>query len=189
MEPRTITSAEERPDGTMHRQGWQTWNHAGGHSTRLAALFCARRQPYQRARALATLRSFISVRAATQGARVRESAALGDRRFISIIQFERQRFLIGSSPARSPFWHAAGRIRPAQNPEKPADALTAQFDRSPPIAFGLLVATAARSGRTGGGPTCRCRVLAWRVRPGSSAPWNIVYCSRCYVDSGHRFCR
>jgi flagellar biosynthesis protein FliO len=30
---------------------------------------------------------------------VRESAALGDRRFVSVIQFEHQRFLIGSSPA------------------------------------------------------------------------------------------
>lgn len=30
---------------------------------------------------------------------VRETAALGDRRFISVVQFERQRFLIGSSPA------------------------------------------------------------------------------------------
>ena len=30
---------------------------------------------------------------------VRETAALGDRRFISVIQFERQRFLIGSSPS------------------------------------------------------------------------------------------
>jgi flagellar biogenesis protein FliO len=30
---------------------------------------------------------------------VRETAALGDRRFISVIQFERQRFLVGSSPA------------------------------------------------------------------------------------------
>jgi flagellar biogenesis protein FliO len=30
---------------------------------------------------------------------VRESAALGDRRFVSVIQFERQRFLIGSSPS------------------------------------------------------------------------------------------
>jgi hypothetical protein len=29
---------------------------------------------------------------------VRETAALGDRRFVSVIQFERQRFLIGSSP-------------------------------------------------------------------------------------------
>lgn len=28
---------------------------------------------------------------------VRESAALGDRRFVSVVQFERQRFLIGSS--------------------------------------------------------------------------------------------
>jgi len=28
-----------------------------------------------------------------------ETAALGDRRFISVIQFERQRFLIGSSPS------------------------------------------------------------------------------------------
>jgi flagellar biogenesis protein FliO len=30
---------------------------------------------------------------------VRETAALGDRRFVSVIQFEQQRFLIGSSPA------------------------------------------------------------------------------------------
>ena len=30
---------------------------------------------------------------------VRETAALGDRRFVSVIQFERQRFLIGSSAA------------------------------------------------------------------------------------------
>jgi flagellar biogenesis protein FliO len=29
---------------------------------------------------------------------VRETAALGDRRFVSVIQFERQRFLVGSSP-------------------------------------------------------------------------------------------
>jgi len=30
---------------------------------------------------------------------VRETAALGDRRFVSVVQFERQRFLIGSSPS------------------------------------------------------------------------------------------
>jgi|ERR1700722_8427397 flagellar biosynthesis protein FliO len=30
---------------------------------------------------------------------VRESAALGDRRFVSVIQFECQRFLIGCSPS------------------------------------------------------------------------------------------
>jgi hypothetical protein len=30
---------------------------------------------------------------------VRETAALGDCRFVSVIQFERQRFLIGSSPS------------------------------------------------------------------------------------------
>jgi hypothetical protein len=30
---------------------------------------------------------------------VRETAALGDRRFVSVIQFERQRFLIASSPS------------------------------------------------------------------------------------------
>jgi hypothetical protein len=30
---------------------------------------------------------------------VRETAALGDRRFISVIQFESRRFLIGSSPS------------------------------------------------------------------------------------------
>ncbi len=30
---------------------------------------------------------------------VRETAALGDRRFVCVIQFERQRFLIASSPS------------------------------------------------------------------------------------------
>jgi Flagellar biosynthesis protein, FliO len=30
---------------------------------------------------------------------IRETAALGDRRFVSVIQFERQRFLIASSPS------------------------------------------------------------------------------------------
>jgi len=30
---------------------------------------------------------------------VRESAALGDRRFVAVVQFERKRFLIGVSPA------------------------------------------------------------------------------------------
>ncbi len=30
---------------------------------------------------------------------VSATAALGDRRFVSVIQFERQRFLIGSSPS------------------------------------------------------------------------------------------
>jgi flagellar biogenesis protein FliO len=30
---------------------------------------------------------------------VRETAAIGDRRFVSVIQFEGQRFLIGSSPS------------------------------------------------------------------------------------------
>jgi hypothetical protein len=30
---------------------------------------------------------------------IRETVGLGDRRFVSVIQFERQRFLIGSSPS------------------------------------------------------------------------------------------
>jgi flagellar biogenesis protein FliO len=30
---------------------------------------------------------------------VRETASLGDRRFVAVIQFERQRFLIGGSPS------------------------------------------------------------------------------------------
>jgi len=30
---------------------------------------------------------------------VSETIAVGDRRFVSVIQFERQRFLIGSSPS------------------------------------------------------------------------------------------
>lgn len=31
--------------------------------------------------------------------RVRETRALGDRRFVAVVEFERQRFLIGSSPS------------------------------------------------------------------------------------------
>lgn len=30
---------------------------------------------------------------------VRETAGLGERRFVAVVQFERQRFLIGGSPA------------------------------------------------------------------------------------------
>jgi flagellar biogenesis protein FliO len=43
--------------------------------------------------------SFLVRRAGSNRKRlsVRETAALGDRRFVSVIQFERQRFLIGSS--------------------------------------------------------------------------------------------
>jgi flagellar biogenesis protein FliO len=43
----------------------------------------------------------VTFRASSKGKtlRVRETAALGDRRFVSVIQFERQRFLIASSPS------------------------------------------------------------------------------------------
>jgi hypothetical protein len=45
--------------------------------------------------------SVLSCRAARRhkALAVRETAALGDRRFVSVIQFERQRFLIGSGPS------------------------------------------------------------------------------------------
>lgn len=48
---------------------------------------------------LQVLGGYILRRAAspTRKLAVRESAALGDRRFVSVIQFERQRFLIGCS--------------------------------------------------------------------------------------------
>lgn len=58
--------------------------------------------------ALAILGGRIEVlwRALVSGARrktksllVRETSALGDHRFVAVVQFERQRFLIGSSPS------------------------------------------------------------------------------------------
>ncbi len=53
-------------------------------------------------RLLAWCRSVIGrvgIRRRGKALAVRETAALGDRRFVSVIQFERQRFLIGSSPS------------------------------------------------------------------------------------------
>jgi hypothetical protein len=41
----------------------------------------------------------IRVRRPRKQLSIRETAALGDRRFVSVIQFERRRFLIGSSPS------------------------------------------------------------------------------------------
>ncbi|MGA7560235.1 MAG: flagellar biosynthetic protein FliO [Terriglobales bacterium] len=41
----------------------------------------------------------IRVRRPRKQLSVSETAALGDRRFVSVIQFERRRFLIGSSPS------------------------------------------------------------------------------------------
>jgi len=47
-----------------------------------------------------TWSSFVSrTRSQRKMLSVGESAALGDHRFVSVIQFERQRFLIGSSPS------------------------------------------------------------------------------------------
>ncbi len=49
---------------------------------------------------------------------VQETTALGDRRFVSVIQFEGQRFLIGSSPSSvallAQLPTAPGRARPRQ---------------------------------------------------------------------------
>ena len=64
--------------------------------------------PRRFARALATLGRHIEVlwRALAAGARrkpksllIRETSALGDRRLVAVVQFERQRFLIGCSPS------------------------------------------------------------------------------------------
>ncbi len=69
---------------------------SGPQSPRFLALAADRIKELARS---ATLRSLISrARSPRKALRVRESAALGDRRFVSIIQFERQRFLVGSSP-------------------------------------------------------------------------------------------
>jgi hypothetical protein len=47
----------------------------------------------------AVWRSLVRARSRRKTLSVRETTALGDRRFVSVIQFERQRFLIGSSPS------------------------------------------------------------------------------------------
>ncbi len=61
---------------------------------------------FTRSSTLAAARLKVFWRSVVCGARikrktlsVRETAVLGDRRFVSVIQFERQRFLIGSSPS------------------------------------------------------------------------------------------
>jgi hypothetical protein len=100
MEPRTITSAEERPRWDYAPTGLAnveaTRADTVPDSRRFFAFAASRIKELARS---ATLRSLISrARGPRKALRVRESAALGDRRFISIIQFERQRFLIGSSP-------------------------------------------------------------------------------------------
>jgi hypothetical protein len=41
----------------------------------------------------------VAVKRKPKSLSVRETASLGDRRFVSVVQFERQRFLIGSSPS------------------------------------------------------------------------------------------
>ena len=56
------------------------------------------------ARATARLRAFgrsliAGARSKRKALAVRETTAIGDRRFVSVIQFERRRFLIGSSPS------------------------------------------------------------------------------------------
>jgi len=56
------------------------------------------------ARASARLQAFgrsliAGARTKRKALAIRETAALGDRRFVSVIQFERRRFLIGSSPS------------------------------------------------------------------------------------------
>ena len=44
------------------------------------------------------LKHLLRARSGRKKLAVRESAGLGERRFVSVVQYERQRFLIGSSP-------------------------------------------------------------------------------------------
>jgi len=65
--------------------------------TRTSALAAARLKIFRRSVIWASLVRRAGNKRKTLS--VRETAALGDRRFVSVIQFERQRFLIGSSPS------------------------------------------------------------------------------------------
>jgi len=60
---------------------------------------------------------------------VAESAALGDRRFISVVQFENQRFLIGSSPASVSLLACLPEVA-ADAKERPASPPTDLTDRN-----------------------------------------------------------
>lgn len=85
LEPKKITTeflpAAITPNGNLSRL-----------STRPSALAAQRLKVWWR---------FMVSRAAPRrkSLSVRETAALGDRRFVCVIQFESQRFLIGSSPS------------------------------------------------------------------------------------------
>jgi flagellar biogenesis protein FliO len=77
----------------------QVPTHPRTNLSRLFALAAARLKLVWRSviwRSLSLVRRAGSKRKALA---LRETVALGDRRFVSVIQFERQRFLIGSSPS------------------------------------------------------------------------------------------
>jgi Flagellar biosynthesis protein, FliO len=65
--------------------------------TRTSALAAARLKVFRRSMIWTSLIRRAGSKRKTLS--IRETAALGDRRFVSVIQFERQRFLIGSSPS------------------------------------------------------------------------------------------
>jgi flagellar biogenesis protein FliO len=69
---------------TLARPGWAPWFTIAVDRLKLIWRFATRR---------------IGIKRKPKALSIRESAALGDRRFVSVIQFEHQRFLIGSSPS------------------------------------------------------------------------------------------
>ncbi len=91
---RNEKSRRDDPDNIATVETGADRNHAETGATKLAALLHARGYPPQGSLAFC----YPARDQQTQGASVRETAALGNRRFVSVIQFESQRFLIGSSP-------------------------------------------------------------------------------------------
>jgi flagellar biogenesis protein FliO len=100
LAPMEITQTQIRthtpPNSTLARAVARTFARTFARTSMLAA---ARLKVFWRSviwRSLSLVRRASSKRKTLS---VRETAALGDRRFVSVIQFERQRFLIASSPS------------------------------------------------------------------------------------------
>jgi|SRR5271157_900474 len=83
----------------MELTGIHIASNPPAHRPRFFALAAARLRTFWRTVIWRSLASRIHVSRRRKQLSVRETAALGDRRFVSVIQFERRRFLIGSSPS------------------------------------------------------------------------------------------
>jgi len=169
MEPRTITSAEERPDGLCtDRVGKRGSQRADTVPDSRAFL----RSPPAVSKSRA-LRNFeivdLSCARPAKALRVRESAALGDRRFIPSSSLSAR-----LSDRSSRLGHLLARLRTnpprPQNPEKPADG-SRRSSIGLSDCFGFARSTRP-SAHPRAAPTCRAGSL-----PGGSprqfAPWNM----------------